>query len=71
MSESYPKAECFRKPNLPEYLPNVPMCGLNTRQDNREMALIHLTRAQTLRSDKCATGSIHPNGSMTINVIPC
>ena len=44
-SESYPKAECFRKPNLPEYLPNVPMCGLNTRQDNREVALIHLTHS--------------------------
>ena len=43
----------------------------NTRHDNREVTLIHLTRAQTLRSDKCATGSIHANGSMTINVIPC
>ena len=46
----------FRKPNLSEYLPNVPKCGLNTRHDNREVTLIHLTRAQTLRSDKCATG---------------
>ena len=45
-SESYPKAEFFRKPNLPEYLPNVPKCGLNTRHDNREVTLIHLTRAQ-------------------------
>ena len=61
----------FRKPNLCEYLPNVPKCGLNTRHDNREVTLIHLTRAQTLRSDKCATGLIHANGSMTINVIPC
>ena len=26
---------------------------------------------KTLRSDKCATGSIHANGSMTINLIPC
>ena len=26
------------------------------RHDNREVTLIHLTRAQTLRSDKCATG---------------
>ena len=50
---------------------SVPKCGLNTRHDNREVTLIHLTRAQTLRSDKCATGSIHANGSMTINVIPC
>ena len=45
----------FWKPNLCEYLPNVPKCGLNTRHDNREVTLIHLTRAQTLRSDKCAT----------------
>ena len=70
-SESYPKAEFFRKPNLSEYLPNVPKCGLNTRHDSREVTLIHLTRAQTLRSNKCATGSIHANGSMTINIIPC
>ena len=70
-TKSYPKAEFFRKPNLSEYLPNVPKCGLNTRHDNREVTLIHLTRAQTLRSDKCTTGSIHTNGSMTINVIPC
>ena len=90
-SDSYPKAEFFRKPNLSKNLPNVPKCGLNTRHDNREVTqffrkpnlsiysvfdnrevtLIHLTRAQTLRSDKCATGSIHANGSMTINVIPC
>ena len=70
-SESFAKAEFFRKPNLSEYLPNVPKCGLNTRHDNREVTLIHLTRAQALRSDKCATGSIHANGSMTINVIPC
>ena len=56
---------------LSKYLPNVPKCGLNTRHDNREVTLTHLTRAQTLRSDKCATGSIHANGLMTINVIPC
>ena len=80
----------FRKPNLSEYLPNVPKfpkcrfsevsifrsvdfpkCRLNTRHDNRAVTLIHLTRAQTLRSEKCATGSIHANGPMTINVIPC
>ena len=34
-SESYAKAEFFRMPNLSEYLPNVPKCGLNTRHDNR------------------------------------
>ena len=66
-----PKAKVIRRPNLSEYLPNVPKCAFNTRHDNREVALIHLTRAQTLRSDKCATGSIHANGLMTINVIPC
>ena len=61
-SESYANAEFFREPNLSEYLPNVPKCKLNTRHDNREVTLIHLTRAQTLRSGKCATGSIHANG---------
>ena len=65
-SESYAKAEFFRKPNLSEYLPNVPKCGLNTRHDNREVTLIHLTRAQTLRSDKCATGSIHEIGQTNL-----
>ena len=69
--ECYSKAEFFRKPNLSKYLPNVPKCGFNTRHDNREVTLIHLTPAQTLRSDKCASGSIHANGSMTINVIIC
>ena len=65
-----PKAKVIRKPKLSEYLPNVPNCGLNTRHDYREMTLIHLTRAQTLRSDKCTNGSIHANVSTTINVIP-
>ena len=53
-SESYPKAEFFRKPNLSEYFPNVPKRGLNTRHGSREVTLIQLKRAQTLRSDKCA-----------------
>ena len=68
MSEivTYAKAEFFRKPNS-----EVPKCGLNTRHDNREVTLNHLTQAQTVRSDKWATGSIHTNESMTINVIPC
>ena len=73
-----PKAKVIRRPNVSEsricpniYRINVPKCGLNTRHDNREVALILLARAQALRSDKCATGSIHPNGLMTINVIPC
>ena len=70
-SESDPQAEFSRKPKVSEYVTNVPKCELNTRHDNRKMTLIHLTRAQTLCSDKCATGSIHANGSMTIDVIPC
>ena len=37
-----PKAECSE----------VPKCGLNTRHDNREVTLTHLTQAQILRSDK-------------------
>ena len=36
-SDSYPKAEFFRKPNLSKNLPNIPKCGLNTRYDNREV----------------------------------
>ena len=30
----------------------VPKCRLNTRHDNREVTLTHLTQAQILRSDK-------------------
>ena len=39
-----PKAEFHR-------IPNVPKCGLNTRHDNREVTLAHLTQAQILRSE--------------------
>ena len=51
-TETYPKAEVI--PPKAEFarIPNVPKCGLNTRRDNREVTLIHLTGAQTLRSDK-------------------
>ena len=38
----YPKAKFDR----------VPKSGLNTRRDNREVTLTHLTRAQSLRFDK-------------------
>ena len=48
-----------RRPNLSEsrISPNaecseVPQCGLNTRHDNREVTLTHLTQGQTLPSDK-------------------
>ena len=41
----YPKAAFHR-------MPNVPKCGLNTRHDNCEVTLTHLTQAQILRSDK-------------------
>ena len=55
-SRIYPKAEFIRKPNLSESriypkaefyrMQNcfvVPKCGLNTRHDNREVTLTHLT----------------------------
>ena len=49
----YPKAEFFRKPNLSEKrMYRIPKYGLNTRHDNREVTLTHLTQAQTVRSDK-------------------
>ena len=41
----YPKTDFHR-------MPNVPKCGLNTRHDNREVTLTHLTQAQILHSDK-------------------
>ena len=62
-------------PNIYRMFRSVPKVWIEHttwREVNREVTLIHLTRAHfTLRSDKCATGSIHANGSMTINVIPC
>ena len=56
-----PRSKFNRRPNLSESRigPNadcseVPKCGLNTRHDNREVTLTHLTltRAQILRSNK-------------------
>ena len=61
----------FRKAEFVRIFTEYSEVWIDTRHDNREVALTHLTQAQTLRSDKCATGSIHTNGSMTINVIPC
>ena len=49
--EIKPSAEFIRKPNLTE-CSEFPKCGLNTRHDNREVTLAHLTQAQTLPSDK-------------------
>ena len=52
-TEISPKAECIRKPNLTECrIVRSSEVGLNTRHDNREVALTHLTQAQTLCSDK-------------------
>ena len=65
-SECYPKAEFFRKricPNIYRMFRSVDW--------THDMTIVKWHLAQTLRSDKCATGSIHRNGSMTINVIPC
>ena len=49
-----PRPKFNRRPNLSEsrISPNVPKCGLNTRHDNREVTLTHLTQGQILRSDK-------------------
>ena len=41
------ETEIYRMPNLSESR-NFPKCGLNTRHDNREVTLTHLT----FRSDK-------------------
>ena len=46
-----PRQKFNRKPNFTE-CSEVPKCGLNTRHDNREVTLPHLTQAQILRSDK-------------------
>ena len=61
----------FLKAEFVRIFTQCPVAWLNTRHDNREVALIHLIGTKTLRSDKCATGTIHTNGSMTINNIPC
>ena len=49
-----PRPKFNRRLNLSEsrISPNVPKCGLNTRHDNREVTLTHLTQAQILLSDK-------------------
>ena len=76
-----PKAKVIRRPNFSEsrICPNIYRM-FRSVDWTHDMIIVkwhlfiwheHLTRAQTLRSDKCATGSIHANGSMTINVIPC
>ena len=45
-----PRPKFNRRPNLSES--RIPKCGLNTRHDNREVTLTHLTQVQILRSDK-------------------
>ena len=52
-SDSYPKAEFFRKPNLSKNSPNVPKCGLNTRHDNREVTVIQFFRKPNLSEYFC------------------
>ena len=52
-----PRTKFNRRPNLSESrispnIPKFPKCGLNTRHDNREVTITHLTQAQILRSDK-------------------
>ena len=45
-----PRPKFNRRPNLSET--EFPKYGLNTRHDNREVTLTHLTHAQILRFDK-------------------
>ena len=45
------RSEFIPMPNFTE-CSEVPKCRLNTRHDNREVTLTHLTQAQILRSDK-------------------
>ena len=57
----------FRKPNLSEYLPNVPKCGLNTRHDNREVTLTFIWHDLTFIWHKrklCALTNAPPVQSM-------
>ena len=63
------KSEFVRIPNVPNS--EVWIEHTTSRHDNLEVTLTHSTQAQTLRSHKQATGSIHTNGSLTINAIPC
>ena len=55
-NEFSPKAECIRNPNLAKCRmvrsSEVWIEHTTSRHDNREVALTHLTQAQTLCSDK-------------------
>ena len=65
MSEivTYAKAEFFRKPNLSENrMYRIPKSGLNTRHDNREVTLTHLTQAWHKRK-LCALTNRPPSQS--------
>ena len=75
-----PKAKVIRRSNISEsrISPNINRMfrSVDCADWTHDMIIAkwhlfiwHETR--TLRSDKCATGSIHANGSMTINIIPC
>ena len=76
-SSACPKPKVIRRPNFSEIriCPNIYRMFRSVDWTHDMIIvnwhLFHLTGAQTLCSDKCATGSIHANGSMTINVIPC
>ena len=70
-SDSYTKAEFFRKPNLSKNLPNVPKCGLNTRHDNREVTVIQFFRKPNLSEylpnvSKCGLNTRHDNREVTL-----
>ena len=52
-SESYPYAEFFRKPNLAEYLPNVPFLSVDWTQDMIIVSWREVTLVQFLESRIC------------------
>ena len=68
----FPRANVIRRPNFSEsrICPNIYRM-FRIVDGTHDMTIVKWHLAQTLRSDKFATGSIHRNGSMTINVIIC
>ena len=58
----------FRKPNLSEYLPNVPKCGLNTRHDNREVKFFRkpILSEYLPNVPKCGLNTRHDNREVTL-----
>ena len=68
----FPRGNVIRRPNFSEsrICPNIYRM-FRSVDWTHDMTIVKWHLAQTSRSDKCATGSIQTNVSMTINVIPC